>query len=40
MPTIKQYRDVMIPVEKNEWLLMNHNEESIKQFTAKQDKEV
>jgi len=34
MPAIKEYRDMVIPVQKHEWLFVNDNEKRIQQFSV------
>ena len=32
MPAVEQYRDVMVPMQKDEWLFMHHDEEGVDQL--------
>jgi hypothetical protein len=34
MPAIQKDSDMMVPVQENEWLFMNDNEEGIDEFTV------
>jgi hypothetical protein len=34
MPAIQQDGNVVVPMQKDEWLLVDHNKEGINQFTA------
>lgn len=39
MPAIQQHGNVMIPVQENQWLLVNDNEKSIEQLTEREKTE-